>query len=111
MKKTLLFYLILCFAAAVALGAVLSIDYSGHASYLRSLQNDLSVSRTKWESIAAEKESLQEEYSEVSDAVREAELTIEEENARSKQLSEEISGLEADIVDLKEQIEKLNGQD
>ena len=106
----MLVYLVLCFAAAIILAVALSADYSGQSSYLRGLQDDLSASRSKWESIAAEKELLQDEYNEVSDAVREAELTIEEENARSGQLSEEISELEADIKELRDKIEDLEGK-
>lgn len=64
---------------------------------LDNLQQQLTVSRNTWEGIASEKESLQEELTDMNNQIREAQLTISEAQERIIELTAENEKLTAEI--------------
>lgn len=87
--------------AAVVLSVSLAISLARDRKDLDVMKNDLTVSRNHWESIAAEKETLLDEYKQVSNDLREANLTYEEETAKIVKYTTEIDSLRKDIEALK----------
>lgn len=94
----------LAMAAAVILTVFLASSLIDGHKDLAVMKSELAVSREHWESIAAEKEALLEEYKQLSNDLREADLTYEEETAKIAKYSAEIESLHQDIDELKKAI-------
>ncbi len=78
---------------AVLVLAVLGTDLRNDRRQITELQRLLRESRGRWESIAEEKEALQAELKKATEALREANLTVEESETRAEKLREEIEAL------------------
>ena len=107
MNKTLKLFCALAAAASLLLSGMLLIKSIGKKTDLSLIEGELSVSRTHWETVAAEKESRQDTLSEISSQLREAQLTIAESETRTAELNTEIAQLEAEIVSLVSQLDQL----
>ena len=69
-------------------------------SQLQESERLLSESRTRWESIAAEKEEIQADLKTKKNDLKEAELSLSESQDRSAKLKEEIEILRQEIASL-----------
>lgn len=94
---------ILCavMAAAIMLAAVLTADLLRDRRAVREMSCELAESRDRWEATAARKEELQEELQGVTDALKEAKLTLSESETRAEELRQDIKELEQEIAELK----------
>jgi len=91
---------------AVALVVILWTGVLRDRENLKTLNQELSVSRTTWEGIAEEKEALEDELEEKTNALKEAKLTLEESTEKIEEVKEDIAELETEIAELKEQVGK-----
>lgn len=100
MNKSLIRFCLAALCAAVLLSAGLLSGLFRLVSDLSGTEQALALSRNAWETTAAAKETLQEELSEVTDALREANLTLAESEARAEDLRQDIALLRTEIADL-----------
>ena len=107
MNKSMKICCALAAVISVLLSGALLIKYIRKTRDLSSLEEQLTVSRTHWETVAAEKESLQNMLVEVTSQLREANLTIEESETRTAELNTDITLLESEIQSLTSQLEQL----
>ncbi len=82
-----------------------------HLEKYRSASNEYSLllhqlddSTEKWNQINQDKIALQSELKELTEQLREAELTIEESDKRSDELQQDIAQLESDIESMKKDL-------
>ena len=94
MTKLLKGLCLLALCAALLLTVTLSTRAISLARSIRMQSKMLEESRTRWEQMAAEKETLQARLKEVRSALREAELTLEESTVRAEELRLDIQELE-----------------
>ena len=104
MSKAMKLLLSLVIVTALCLTAVLALRYRSAGQRLLVLNQELAVSRARWEGIAEEKEALQADLKAVTDDLKEARLTLEESTARAAELEEDIATLEQEIAALKSQL-------
>lgn len=102
MTKSLRLVLLLVIAAAVLFMVISFLDYSHRKHDLTVLEQNLSVSRKTWETIAEEKVELQAVLKTKKEELKEAELSLSEASERAKTLKAEIETLQKDIQALKE---------
>ncbi len=107
MSKSLKLCCALAVAASLILSGVLLMRSIGKRTALSAIEGELSVSRKHWETVAAEKESLQDTLSDITSQLREAQLTIEESETRASELNAEVTQLETDIRSLISQLDQL----
>ena len=107
MSKSLFRFCLASLCAAVLLSAGLLSGLFRLVSDLSDTEQALALSRNTWETTAAAKETLQEELSEVTDALREANLTLAESEARAEELRQEIALLQTEIDSLTSQLAQL----
>ena len=107
MNKGVKAFCTLVMAAAFVLTVWLAASCIRTADDLSAAEKELMLSRENWETIAAEKEALQEELSDVSGSLREAQLTLTESETRSLELQEEISQLNSDIAGLSAALKEM----
>ena len=107
MSKSLKLSCALAVVASLILSGVLLMRYIGKRTALSAIEGELSSSRKHWETVAAEKESLQDTLSDIASQLREARLTIEESETRASELNAEVTQLEADIRSLISQLDQL----
>ena len=100
-SKALMLLLCIVLLSAITLSCVLFLHYSNLGIQLESTRSELSVSRTAWETTAAEKEALQEDLTTLKNDLKEAELSLSEAQERSGTLKEDIDTLNQEISDLK----------
>ena len=98
--KAFLFFVVI---VALSLMGMLTCSIHRDQELFHGRQVDLENSRTIWETIAADKEALQEELIQAQNALKEARLTLEESRTRAETLRAEIETLEQDIAVLQEQ--------
>ena len=101
MNKWLKYFLLAAIAAALTLICVCTADYLSLGRQLRDYETRLADSRNTWETIAAEKELLQEDLKAGKKALRETELKLKESTERAEELKAEIEQLKNDIEILK----------
>ena len=65
-----------CLLVAVVLAVTLFVQRSSLNAQVAQLTTDLSASRTEWEAVAAEKETLQAQLTEKENALKEAQLSL-----------------------------------
>lgn len=106
-NKQLVFFLSFALAAAIVVMAVLTLHYVDLGRSYNEKNAELQESRETWESIAAEKEALQEELSKLQSDLREADLSYSEARERSVTLQADIDELNAEISSLHDQIASL----
>ena len=92
--------LLLVIILALVLAGILAMDYFRDLHSLRDLQVQLAESRTTWEAIAEQKETLQEKLKSTEEALKEARLTLRESTERVDALRSDIKMLEAEIAAL-----------
>lgn len=85
---------------AVILAVVFFMQRINLSSQVDSLQSDLAVSQTRWQTVSEEKEALQSDLTVVNDNLREAQLSLEESAAKVEQLDEQVLELTAMKADL-----------
>ena len=107
MNKSVRTFCLLAMAAAMLLSWGLLSGLRSRSSELAALEADLASSRDHWETVAAEKEALQSQLSDASDALREAQLTLSESETRAGELREDIESLEAELSLLSEKLLSL----
>ena len=101
MNNQLKIILCLVMAAALALITVCGLNYLRLTKELRSSEQQLAESRETWETIAAEKEALQDDLRAKQKELKEAKLTLDETTERASELKAEIEQLRKDIELLK----------
>ena len=106
MNKSLRIPLVLAALAALLLMVFLCVHYLRGNQELSALEAEVEASRTAWETTAAEKEALQAELKQVSNDLKEANLSLSESTERADELradietrKEEIAALEARLGD------------
>lgn len=104
MNKSLFRFCLGVLCAALLLSICLLSGLFRLRSDLSDTEQALALSRNTWETTAAAKETLQEELSEVTDALREANLTLAESEARAEELRQEIALLQTEIDSLTSQL-------
>ena len=112
MNRWMRIILICVMIAAVGLAGVLVYRYrSVDGTRLREMNQALEESRASWERIAEEKVDLQIELEDAQNALREAELTLEDHSpARAEEIRRDIETLKAEIEALRAgQTEKNEG--
>lgn len=107
MSKSLKLCCVLAVIASLLLSGVLLMRSIGKKTSLTAIEGELSVSRKHWETVAAEKESLQDTLSDITSQLREAQLTIDESETRASELNAEVAQLETDISSLISQLDQL----
>lgn len=108
MTKSLRYLMLLIVAAAAAVILVLGANWLNLGKQLRETNALLSESRNNWETIASEKEELQDQLQALKDELKEANLTLTEAEERAVTLSGEIEQLQKDIDELTEKAEKTS---
>ena len=108
MTKSLRYLMLLIVAAAAAVILVLGANWLNLGKLLRETTALLSESRNNWETIASEKEELQDQLQTLKDELKEANLTLTEAEERAVTLSGEIEQLQKDIDELTEKAEKTS---
>ena len=103
MSRVLRVLLILIMCAAAATAGVLAHRYRADGRQLLELNQELTRSRARWEKTADEKVELQIELEDAQNALREANLTLEENSA------EKAEKIRAEIETLKTEIAALGG--
>ena len=93
MSKGIKTILIIVLISAATLVCILGLEYIDLLKQLRSAEIDLSESRDRWNTIAAEKEMLQDDLKTLRSDLKEAQLSLEE----YETLKEEISSLRQQI--------------
>ena len=101
MSKGLRIFLLAVLAASVFLVYHSFQNYQQLNRRLRADELTLSESRSSWETIAAEKEALQDELKLLKNELKEQELTLEESTGRAAELQQEIDQLKTDIDTLR----------
>jgi len=103
MTKSLKIMLCVVMALALAVIAVCSLRYLNLSRDYAACEKELAESRKIWESIAAEKETLQVDLKAKQNDLKVAQLSLEENTARAEELRTDIEKLKADIEQLKQQ--------
>ena len=91
----------------IAIALVIGIFLRNHAiqEEIHQLTDDLNASQTRWQTIAEDKENLQEELNTLVGNIREAKLTLLETENKSADLKEQIASLTDLNAALSEQLE------
>ena len=97
MNKSLRCFCLLALAAALGLSVFLVSGLFRLQADLSAAEQALALSRSAWETTAEQKEALQEELSVVTDALKEANLTLSESESRAEELRVEIVQLQSDL--------------
>ena len=98
MSRSLKVLLVLVMVLAVALPAILWMDFLRDRRALRGLEEQLAESRANWESIAKKKEELQESLQSTEEALKEARLTLQESTERAEALRSDIEALKSELA-------------
>lgn len=101
MNKHLKLFLYAAMLSAILMMGVCAANYIDLGTQLRSTDARLSESRNSWQSIAAEKEALQEELEAKQSDLKEAKKTLSEATERAKVIRAEIESLHKEIDLLK----------
>lgn len=101
-NKHLRFTVCIVMAAALALMVFCTLNYMNLGKELRSCEAQLAESRTKWETIAAEKEALQEDLQAKQKELNIAQLELDSATEDAAKIREEIEQLRTDIEALKQ---------
>ena len=101
MNKHLKITVIAVMAAALALILFCTLNYMNLGKELRSCEERLAESRAKWESIAAEKEALQDDLKAKQKELNIAQLELDNLTGDAEKLKAEIELLRTDIETLK----------
>lgn len=107
MTKSLRFICLLVMAAALCLTLSLLSGLLRTRRDLSDTDQALTLSRSAWETTAAEKETLQDELAGVTDSLKEARLTLSESESRAEELRQEIAQLQSDITSLTSSLSQL----
>ena len=100
MSKTHRCLCLLALLAAVGLSVFLVSGLFRLRADLSAVEQALALSRAAWEDTAERKEALQEELSVVTDALKEAALTLSESESRAEELRADIAQLQSDLSSL-----------
>ncbi len=105
MSKSVKGYCIAVLIAAAAAACFMGNHLRTSEASVRSLRTALSESRRTWESVAAEKEALQDELRQVTNAVKDAKLTLDESTGRAQELRQDIAALTEEISALRQKLD------
>lgn len=103
MNKQMKILICVVMLVAVLLMAFCMTNWLNLGSELRSGEQQLAESREKWQSVAAEKETLQVDLKAGQKELKENQLYLEEKTARAAELKSEIEKLREEIEALKQQ--------
>lgn len=103
MNKSLRITVYIVMAAALALIVFCSLNYLNLGKELRSCESALAESRAKWETIAAEKESLQVDLKAKQKELNIARLELDSAVGDAEQVRAEIEQLRTEIEALKQE--------
>ncbi len=101
MNKTLKITLWVVMVAAVVLMLFCGLHYTSLSRQFRETDAQHTASMEKWQAIAAEKETLEEELDTKNTELNRAKLDLEEYTSRAEELRKDIDTLQAEIEDLK----------
>jgi len=100
-NKTVKLFCCVALLAALALVCVLFLHYRDLGAQLKTTQSLLTESRNTWETIAAEKEALQDQKKALENDLKEAKLSLTEAQEKTKKARDDIDTLTQEIADLK----------
>ena len=100
-NKTVKLFCCVALLAALALVCVLFLHYWDLGAQLKTTQSLLTESRNTWETIAAEKEALQDQKKALENDLKEAKLSLTEAQEKTKKARDDIDTLTQEIADLK----------
>jgi septal ring factor EnvC (AmiA/AmiB activator) len=100
-NKTVKLFCCVALLAALALVCVLFLHYRDLGAQLKTTQLLLTESRNTWETIAAEKEALQDQKKALENDLKEAKLSLTEAQEKTKKARDDIDTLTQEIADLK----------
>ena len=100
-NKTVKLFCCVALLAALALVCVLFLHYRDLGAQLKTTQSLLTESRNTWETIAAEKEALQDQKKALENDLKEAKLSLTEAQEKTKKARDDIDALTQEIADLK----------
>ena len=100
-NKTVKLFCCVALLAVLALVCVLFLHYRDLGAQLKTTQSLLTESRNTWETIAAEKEALQDQKKALENDLKEAKLSLTEAQEKAKKARDDIDTLTQEIADLK----------
>lgn len=106
MNRMMRFFL--CAAALTALISMffLGMRYLGAGKKLRETNDALEQSRGVWQSVAEEKEALQDQVAQLQSDLKEATLSLDESREKIITLTEDVEQLNKEIADLNDKLGK-----
>jgi len=103
-KKVQSVFLVLVMLSAIALMIFFGQRYRVDRQQLSELTADLKESTARWNAINDQKVELQKELKAVKEELREAELTLEESEEKTAEITQDIQTLESEIQQLKQKL-------
>ena len=103
-KKVQSVFLVLVMLSAIALMIFFGQRYRVDRQQLSELTADLKESTARWNAINDQKVELQKELKAVKEELREAELTLEESEEKTAEITQDIQILESEIQQLKQKL-------